>query len=178
MNLLAIITPRALQKQLPFMFIGGHAVIAHGHVRNTFDLDLLIRAKDSVEWSLLADGLGYELFRERPAFLQFIHPKEELVPLDLMRVDDATFEKMSTESRDFLPVIGARYVSLKHLIALKCHAIKHGGSERSLRDMDDLVHLVTIHGVDVNEPEWRDLILKHGTNELYETLQRVARLNG
>ena len=26
---------------VPFLVIGGHAVVLHGHLRNTFDLDLL-----------------------------------------------------------------------------------------------------------------------------------------
>ena len=34
---------RALKKAgVPFLVIGGHAVVLHGHLRNTFDLDLLI----------------------------------------------------------------------------------------------------------------------------------------
>ena len=35
---------RALKKAgVPFLVIGGHAVVLHGHLRNTFDLDLLRR---------------------------------------------------------------------------------------------------------------------------------------
>ena len=30
------------QAGIPFLVVGGHAVVLHGHLRNTFDLDLLM----------------------------------------------------------------------------------------------------------------------------------------
>jgi hypothetical protein len=65
-------------------------------------------------------------------------------------------------------------VSLLHLIALKCHAIQHGKPLRRLKDTDDLIHLITINGLDLNETAFRTTILKHGTQELYEKLQHAC----
>ena len=51
------------------------------------------------------------------------------------------------------------------------NAIKHGHQGRVMKDMDDVLHLVEINRLDLTEPTIRDLILKHGTPELYEKLK-------
>jgi hypothetical protein len=40
--------------ELPFLRGGGHAVIAHGFPRSTFDLDLIIFRGDREPWLKLA----------------------------------------------------------------------------------------------------------------------------
>ena len=40
----------AEQAKLPFLVVGGHAVILHGYQRNTADLDALIRRTDLDAW--------------------------------------------------------------------------------------------------------------------------------
>jgi hypothetical protein len=71
--------------------------------------------------------------------------------------------------------IPVRAVSLLHLIALKCHAIRNSESHlRILKDMDDLIHLIVLNELDLNEPELRAIILKHGNQELYDKLQRAC----
>ena len=69
---------------------------------------------------------------------------------------------------------GVRVVSLRHLLALKCHAIKHGHPGRIVKDADDVLRLVAANKLDMNEPGMRDLFLKHGTAELYEEARRVC----
>jgi hypothetical protein len=65
-------------------------------------------------------------------------------------------------------------VSLLHLIALKCHAIRHGKPVRRIKDTEDLIQLAIINHLDLNEPELRATILKHGDQELYEELRRAC----
>jgi hypothetical protein len=49
---------------VPFLVIGGHAVVLHGHLRNTFDLDLLIAdSKLAVARAALVN-LGYWTYFE------------------------------------------------------------------------------------------------------------------
>ena len=57
-NPLETITVRAAERGLPFVLAGGHAVIAHGHPRNTFDIDLIIRRADRAPWEDLARRRG------------------------------------------------------------------------------------------------------------------------
>ena len=171
-----MIGPRAAEKGMAFLIAGGHAVIAHGHPRNTFDLDLIVPRTDRENWIALVCSAGYRLYREGPTFVQFDPLNQEALPVDLMLVNDETFNKLMTAAVA-LPgqLASAKIVSLKHLLALKCHAIKHGHSGRIVKDVDDVINLVTANAVDVSEPEMRALFLKHGTRELYEKIQRVCK---
>ncbi len=175
MNTLREIAGCAAQKDLPFLIAGGHAVIAHGHPRNTFDLDLIICREDQSAWKDLARSLGYTFHREGPTFLQFNPATSEMLPLDLMLVRQETFLKLMA---DAVPAPasppGLKVVSLHHLLALKCHAIKHGHPGRIVKDADDVIRLALANRLDVNEPGMRELFLKHGTVEFYEKVRRIC----
>lgn len=176
MNSLGAIAVQAAERGLPFLLAGGHAVIAHGHPRNTFDIDLIIRRTDQANWVDLARGAGYSFYREGPTFLQFNPPNAQALPLDLMLVGDDTFAKLMAEA---VPgpasAAGAKVVSLRHLLALKCHAIKHGHEGRIVKDAEDVIRLAQINKLDLDEPDIRGLFLKHGTAELYEKVRRLCR---
>lgn len=174
MSALATIASCAGDKSLLFLVAGGHAVIAYGHPRNTFDIDLIIRRTDRDPWTDLTRALGYSLHREGPTFLQFDPPNPQALPLDLMLVNDDTFAKLAAEAVPAPPsATGARMVSLLHLLALECHAIKHGHPGRIVKDADDVIRLTEVNGLDVNDPKIRELFLKHGTVELYEKIRRI-----
>jgi hypothetical protein len=161
---------------LPVLFIGGHAVIAHGHPRNTFDVDLLINREDRHAWSGLLEGLGYTLLAQTTAFLQMQAPDEHTLPVDLLMVNEQTFTMMVAAARWQEPLpLNARIVSLSHLLALKCHAIKHGHPGRVEKDVDDVIGLVAANRVEIKAPEWRELFLKYGPPELYEKLGRIQK---
>lgn len=176
MNILALITREANSRGLPFLLVGGHAVVVHGYGRSTFDLDLGIRRSDRTAWIELAKTLGYSLHNDGPAFAQLNPSSPDHVPLDLMLLSDDTFSRLHTAS---LPgsaaTNGARVVSLLHLLALKAHAIKHGHAGRIVKDADDLMHLVEANRLDVYQPELRELLLKYGTEDLYEKLRRLTQ---
>ena len=176
MNPLGTIAVRAAERGLQFVLAGGHAVIAHGHPRNTFDIDLIIRRTDRVLWEDLARSAEYSFYREGPTFVQFNPPSPDILPLDLMMVGDETFGKLMA---DAVPgpasTAGAKVVSLRHLLALKCHAIKHGHRGRIVKDADDVIRLAQANKLDLDEPGIRDLFLKHGTKELYDKVLRLCR---
>lgn len=158
------------------MLAGGHAVIAHGHPRNTFDIDLIIRRVDRAPWEELALSLGYSFHGEGPTFVQFNPPNDNFLPLDLMLVGDDTFAKLLADAVPAPASAGAaKLVSLRHLLALKCHAIKHGHRGRIVKDADDVIHLALANKLDVEEPGMRELFLKHGTAELYEKVRHHCK---
>lgn len=161
MTILETIAARAGQAGLPFLLAGGHAVIAHGHPRTTFDLDLIVRREDREQWLILVQTLQYSLCHEGPTFLQFNPTNPQLLPLDLMFVNQETFAKLTADAVPGLPsVTTVKIVSLRHLLALKCHAIKHGHAGRIVKDMDDVIRLVQANRVDMNAADVRDLLLK------------------
>jgi hypothetical protein len=169
------ITGKASEAGLPFLVIGGYAVMAHGFVRATDDLDLLVQSSRRNPWRQLLEGLGMSVYREAPAFMQFNPPEAAGLPVDLMLVTDEVFERMRANAkRAEAEDVSFGIVSLLHLIALKCHAIHHGKARRCLKDTEDLIQLIGINCLDLNEPELRATILKHGNQELYEKLQHAC----
>jgi len=156
------------------LLAGGYAVISHVHRRVTFDLALVICRDDRGKWIALAHKLGFTTISEGPAFIQFNPELKERQPLDLIVVDHETFGKLSVESVPGPPSEpGVKVVSLRHLLALKSHAIKYGHSGRVGKDLEDMIELIRVNRVDVAAPDMRELLLKHGTQELYERLRQV-----
>jgi len=95
--------------------------------------------------------------------------------VDLMFVSEEVFAQLKQAAGE-TEIEGTRVkvVALLHLIALKCHALQHGKSIRRLKDMDDLIQLILINRLDLNEPELRATILKHGNLEMYEKLRHAC----
>lgn len=160
---------------LPFLVIGGHAVIAHGYPRLTHDLDFLVRKSQRDLWRIKVLRLGFHVFEERASFIQFSR-SAGMPDWDLMLVNDLTFEKMWAESItiDFAGT-GARMVALDHLIALKLHVLKQNLPHRALRDLDDVINLVLKNGLDIRTERYRTLFLKYGDQLTYD---RVLRATG
>jgi hypothetical protein len=119
MNLSAFVQ-RAREEELAFLLMGGHAVIAHGHPRNTFDLDLVVPRPDVERWRAFALALGYTLYGEGPTFIQFNPPDAPILPSDLMIVSEDTYRQLEAAAEDVrVSGTGVRTVCLRHLLALK-----------------------------------------------------------
>jgi hypothetical protein len=175
MSVLLSIFQKAGEADLPLLLIGGYAVMAHGFVRATDDLDLLVQASRRDRWSRLMKGLGMSVYLEMPSFMQFDPPPGGRLPVDLMFVADEVFDRMlAVAEHASMEDVSIGVVSLLHLIALKCHAIQHGKPLRRIKDTEDLIQLITRNGLDLNEPGLRATVLKHGNQELYEKLQHAC----
>jgi hypothetical protein len=117
---LTVLAQRARQRGLAFLLIGGHAVIAHGHPRSTFDLDLAV-AHPAVEgWRAWVPALGYTVHGEGATFIQFNPPDPVTLPLDLMIVSEKTYRQLQAAAVD-VPVSGVRVptVCVRHSLAPK-----------------------------------------------------------
>jgi len=160
---------------MPFLVIGGYAVLAHGYTRMTDDLDLLVQRGQRVKWSELLKGFGMTVKNDATNFVQLDADDDTTMSVDLMFVSESAFEQLNRMAVETtVAKAPARVVSLLHLIALKCHSFQHSKSMRRLKDMDDLIQLVLINQLDLNEPELRATILKHGSLELYEKLRHAC----
>lgn len=163
MSTLEEIAERAGQENLALLLAGGHAVIAHGYHRTTFDIDLAIRRADREKWLSVMAALGFVLFQEGPAFLQF-NPLSGGAPVDLLLINEQTFKKLQSGATANLA--GNRVppvICLRDLVAMKCHAIKHGHGGRIVKDADDVIQLFLINGLNPADTDWRELVLKYGT---------------
>lgn len=170
------IANRAENANIPFLIIGGYAVIAHGYVRTTDDLDLLIERGRRAHSSKLVTDLGMSVKNDAANFAQFESLTDSEMNIDLMFVSESVFSQLNSAAiQSKIDGVSVRVVSLLHLISLKCHAIKNSDSQlRIIKDMDDLVHLIVINRLDLREAELRAIILKHGNMELYEKLQHAC----
>lgn len=161
------------QGGLRFLVIGGHAVIHHGYARATQDVDILIQKEDRDRWLEVLATLGYKLFHDGGTFLQLEAPSADAWDLDLMLVNAETFQKFLADAEaDDIEGVAVSMPSLRHLLALKFHALKYAKSDRVLIDSDDVVNLARINDVDVRADWFRQLAEKYGTAELYEAIVR------
>ena len=166
------IAKRANEAGIPFLVIGGYAVFAHGYVRATDDLDLIVQRGQRAQLTKLLGDLGMSVKNDAANFLQFNSRDDASMEVDLMFVSESVFDRLE-QAAVAAKVEGTsvRVVALLHLIALKCHALQHSNALRRLKDMDDLIQLILINRLDLKKPELRETILKHGSADIYEKLR-------
>jgi hypothetical protein len=172
-NLFETIDLETRKRHLQFLIIGGLAINQYGFSRETADLDLLVCADDRAQWFELFAKFGYGIFNDGGSFIQFSPPEQSAWPVDLMLVQQKTFQPMRDVSRevDFYGIT-ARIPSLEHLLALKLHALKNTRLHRFLKDFLDVENLIRINQIDIGSENIRQLFLRYGTIELYEKISR------
>ena len=176
-RIVAAIAEKAAIAGLEFLVIGGNAVIAYGYPRTTTDLDLLVRELDRRKWDELIIPLGFYQHQIQRVFHMYNPLRHDMPPVDLMLVDAGTFEKLFANSvESTLAYAKIRLPSLKHLIALKLHALRTDQSHRRERDLGDVVSLIAINKVDLAAEEYGEIIERYATPALVEEIRR--RLSG
>jgi hypothetical protein len=174
MNFFATIEREASSRKLPYLVIGGYAVIAHGYPRLTFDFDLAVERTRQADWLSCVAALGYTVHHDGGAFLQ-LRSSQHSWEVDLMLLNDDTFQKLFHGSVEKLAGgVTVRFPSVEHLIALKVHALKHTHTRRFLKDFQDVVELVLRNKINLADPAMRDIFTRYGSDELYEKIQRTC----
>lgn len=110
------------------------------------------------------DSLGYSVYRDGEVFLQLNPPSGNAWPVDLMLVNNETFEKMRSAALevDFADAQGW-IPCLEHLIALNLHALKNARLHRFLKDFQDVEGMVRKNKLDRQSERVRQLFSKYGT---------------
>ena len=167
MGLFQTIESEARKRELEFLIIDGLAVNFHGYSRDTADLDILIPQEAREQWLSLLAELGYSVYQDKGAFVQFSPPSEGAWPVDLMMVREPTFRPIFDHGKE-VDMYGARVLipTLEHLLALKLHALKHTRARRFLKDFLDVENLVKINKVDLRSNNVRQMFLKYGTAQI------------
>lgn len=175
MNLPELLESCSRESDLRFLLIGGHAVIAHGHARTTFDVDFLVCHQQLPAWIAILWSLGYRLERQEGAFALF-SPTPEGEGLDLMLVNMTTFEGIWRAGVEVS--VGGQVVkvpSLDHLLALKLHVLKQNLRHRRIKDLDDVIRLALVNKLDVRKEHYRKLFEKYGTIDDYHKVLDATR---
>lgn len=174
MNFFNTIDREAGLRKLPYMVIGGYAVVAHGYPRLTFDFDLAIERARQTDWLACVAALGYAVLHDGGAFLQLRSTRHSWA-LDLMLLNDETFSKLYAASVEKMAGgVPVRFPSVEHLIALKVHALQHTRTRRFLKDFQDVIELVLRNKINLADPAMRDIFMRYGNNELYEKVRRAC----
>lgn len=171
MEILRTILLYAEGKDMPFVVIGGHAVNAYGISRQTGDLDLLVQRDQKEAWKELMIKLKYQQLQSDDFFARFQPSTIAAWPIDLMYVADETFQKMFTgASTESFGVVDVPVVSVRHLIMLKIHALKHYQEHRYAKDYNDVLQLLQVDGIEIEDDELRSWCQKYASEELYRKL--------
>jgi len=160
---------------IDFIVCGGHAVNAYQVIRKTGDVDLVVRERDVSQWRDHLVALGYTVFHADLAFVQLAPPTATGWPVDLLVVDDATFDTMKGAARPF--VFGATTClipSAEHLIAMKLHALRFSGESRMRKDGVDIIELAEAHGLDLLGDAFRALCSRFADAHVYERILLYA----
>jgi hypothetical protein len=176
MGLFQDLNEGAKRRKLDLVVIGGIAVIFHGFMRDTADLDLLVRIRDRAAWlEFLLSELSYSTKAEREHFMQLDPPQAGAWPVDLMFVKDETFNQMFAAGPEE-DIYGAKLKIpiLEHLLALKVHALQHGHIDRHMKDRLDIEGLIRVNSIDLKAEKMRKLFLKHGSLKMYEQISRAV----
>lgn len=80
-----------------FLLIGGRSLEAHGYVRNTKDVDLLIATEDILVMERLLTHVGYGKEDETTIFSRWKHRSLGAEDVDVMFVNKGTFESLSKD---------------------------------------------------------------------------------
>lgn len=165
----------AATRGFDFLVCGGHAVNAYQVIRKTGDLDLVVRERDVPEWRGQLVALGYATFHEDGAFVQLSPPTSTGWPIDLLIVDDGTFDTMKGVARTFtFGGIACSIPSIEHLIAMKLHALRFSGEARMRKDGIDVIELAEANGIDLLGDAFRALCDRFADARVYERVLQYA----
>lgn len=166
----------ATERGLPSLLIGGHAMILLGYIRNTVDLDLLVPERARSRWLDLMRDLGYRFFHGVSAFAQFEPGVADALPVDLMFVEQATWDKLVQGAKEM--DLGGEQILLprpEYLVALKLHAASSATRSKPAVDWEDIRQIVRICALDPNEESFRAIILRYGGEDALARIQSFTR---
>lgn len=143
---------------IPGVVIGGVAVVLHGHLRTTKDVDIFLKPPLKPLADLLTAN-GFSFDRAHRAFVK------RGVPLHLVSP-----EQVESEPKGAIEIDGVTTVTLRDLIAMKLHS----GSKNLLRaqDLADVIGLIRHHKLTGEFAHHLDKSLRNPFRKLVRLIQR------
>ena len=159
-----------------YALVGGFAVNAHHVSRQTADVDLLIVADDLEKAGRALEGSGYRKAAVADVVARFEGDGKRLMDIDLLLVDPATLRRICEDGKP-IKIAGNEFKvpSLRHLIAMKLHAIKGDPSKRLIKDLPDIVALMKKNGLSLTDSGMTELCEKFGTPDTLVKLKEFLR---
>ena len=159
------------EHQIGYAAIGGLAVNAHGFMRATRDIDLIVLVEDAQKVQAIALGLGYRILDDGKEIASYVR--------DLQRFD--VMHAQRPISRDLLGraveinVDGMKVpvIPVEGLIGLKVQA--YNDNPKRLQDVMDMVELFRINQQTLNMDEVRSYFRLFDRERLLDDIIRAAR---
>lgn len=153
----------------PAVLIGGHALAAHGIVRATLDLDLLVPDTAQRDVLRLMRDLGYDELHASVGYSNHQHSDPEWGRVDFVYVGEGTATKILAAARQLegpggVPV---QVPAPEHLASMKALAIKND-PDRSRQEIADIQALLRVPGIDRDEV--REFFSRHGLLSYWDEL--------
>ena len=171
-----IVAKASKEFAVPCVLIGGFAINFYKVTRNTLDIDFLITKEDfaKIKNALLIAGYAEEFVTDVAVRLS---SKKDVLDIDFMIVDPDTRERICADGKK-VEVVGEKLIvpSIEHLIALKLHAIKNNQKNRIWKDLPDIIRLIQMNKIDYKKKAFKDLCLKYGNSEIYQTILKNCNL--
>ena len=153
-----------------YMVVGGVAVNAHGVLRATHDLDVMVRAEDSDTLDGVLKTLGYRSVDRREDLAHYVRP-------DGLRLD-VLFSRRPVSARLLKHPKYARYsdldipiVSVEGLIGLKVQSFND--DPRRLRDLEDIMRLIKANRDKLDMTEVGEYFDLFGRRQLLDDVLRA-----
>ncbi len=138
-------------RSIAYCVIGGVAVNAHGAIRATHDLDLMLGKSDGARAHDMVSHLGYETIDQGEEIASYVRGR---LRLDLLFAQRPAAQGLLARAKtiDFGGSMIA-VVPLEGLLGLKIQAFHD--DPRRLKDLQDIVDLVRLHHDTLNLDEVR-----------------------
>jgi predicted nucleotidyltransferase len=155
-----------------YALVGGFAINAYQVARQTSDVDLLIAADHLEKACRALENSGYRRAAVSDVVARLEGDGKRLMDIDLLLVDAATLRRVC-ESGKSVKIAGNefRVPSLRHLIAMKLHAIKSDPEKRLDKDLPDIVSLMKKYGLSLDDPDMIELCRSFGTPDILAQLR-------
>jgi len=140
------------QARISYALIGGFAVNAHGFVRATHDLDIMVLVEQADMLHDTLTGLAYRTLDRRPDMASYVRAPLRLNVLYARR--EISRDLLARAAEIAHGDVKTRVVPLEGLIGLKIQAFHD--DPRRIRDLDDIIQLLKINRDDVNLEEVRE----------------------
>ena len=157
------------------LVIGGFALEAYGFQRATQDIDLLVTTRETLHMEELLKSAGYREVGRNHLCARFSHQDPMLFPVDLLFVQDPTWDKIWTQSEPAtLEGVPLRVPHPSHLVALKLHAM-HNEPQGRKNDFGDIVRILTHRPEALTLDELQSLCDRYTSREMFHQFLTALR---
>jgi hypothetical protein len=153
--------------------VGGYAVNAHGYTRITKDADCLIVTDELRKADAVFREDGFVMLRKEQTHARYINPDCEPKLVDVLLVDQSTFDKMWPHRIPCeLRGQALQIPILEHLFAMKLHAVRNQ-PDRSSKDLLDIHELMKMNPGVVSREQLIELCHRFGPQDRRDVLLKI-----